>query len=146
MVEHGLALLLGGNTPLEDKLNLLGRRRLGEDNNLALMVADRRKARSLEAEGINTGESDHFDVNATILTKLVLLGVYGGTAVDDLEASTLEDRCHVKVLLDDSVGTDLVGYELNLTLVPLLLGKLERGRQLAIGNVKPDINVHGRTA
>merc|ERR1712012_1420109 len=95
------------------------------------MVADRRKPGSLEAEGINTGETDHVD------------GVV--VHVDDLEAGTLEDRCHVKVLLDDSVGTDLVGDELNLTLVPLLLGKLERGRQLAIGNVKPDINVHGRT-
>merc|ERR1719219_2445669 len=173
MVEHGLALLLGGNTPLEDKLNLLGRRRLGEDNNLALMVADRRKAGSREAEGINTSETDHVDgvvvhvaellkqvvvaevgglsvvhqfhVNATILAKLVLLGVLGGTAVDDLEAGTLEDRRHVKVLLDDGIGTDLVGEDLNLALVPFLLRKLERGRQLAVGNVKPDMNVHGRT-
>merc|ERR1719277_2356661 len=166
MVEHRLALLLGGNTPLEDKLNLLGRRRPGEDNKLALMVAARRKARSCEAEGINTSETDHvaellkqvvvaevgglsvvhqFHVNSTILPKIVLLGMLGGTAVDYFEAGTLEDRCHVKVLLDDGIGTDLVGDELNLTLVPLLLGKLERGRQLAIGNVKPDINVHGRT-
>merc|ERR1712223_131494 len=173
MVEHGLALLLGGNTPLEDKFNLLGRRRLGEDNNLALMVTDRGKAGSRKAEDINTNETDHvvgvvvdvpellqqvvvaevgslsvvhqLHVNATILAKLVLLGVHGGTAFDDLEAGTLEDRCHVKVLLDGSVGTDLVSNELNLGLVPLLLRKLERGRQLAIGNVKPDMNVHGRT-
>merc|ERR1719288_21461 len=173
MVENGLALLLGGNTPPKDNLNLLGRRRLGEDNKFALMVADRRKAGSCEAEGINISETDHVDgivvhvaellkqvvvaevgglsvvhqfhVNATILAKLVLLGVLGGTAVDDLEAGTLEDRCHVKVLLDDGIGTDLVGDDLNLALVPLLLRKLERGRQLAVGNVKPDINVHGRT-
>merc|ERR1719219_1484123 len=173
MVERGLALLLGGNAPLEDKLNLLGRRRPGEDNKLALMVANRRKARSRKAEGINTSETDHVDgivvhvaellkqvvvaevgglsvvhqfhVNATILPKLILLGVLGGTAVDDFEASTLEDRCHVKVLLDDSIGADLVADKLNLVLVPLLLRKLERGRQLAIGNVKPGMNVHGRT-
>merc|ERR1719219_547246 len=173
MVENGLALLLGGNTPPKDNLNLLGRRRLGEENKLALMVADRRKAGSCEAEGINISETDHVDrivvhvaellkqvivaevgglsvvhqfhVNATILAKLVLLGVLGGTAVDDLEAGTLEDRCHVKVLLDDGIGTDLVGEDLNLALVPLLLRKLERGRQLAVGNVKPDTNVHGWT-
>merc|ERR1719471_1214395 len=173
MVEHGLALLLGGNAPLEDKLNLLGRGRPGEDNKLALMVADRRKARSRDAEGINTSETEHVDgvvvhvaellkqvvvaevgglsvvhqlhVNATVLAKLVLPGVLGGTAFYDLKAGTLEDRCHVKVLLDDGIGTDLVANELNLVLVPLLLRKLQRGRQLAIGNVKPDINVHGWT-
>merc|ERR1719305_701141 len=173
VVEHGLALLLGGNAPPEDKLNLLGSRGMGEDDHLALMVADRGKASSREAEGVNTSEADHVDgivvhvaellkqvvvaevgglsvvhqfhVNASRLAKLVLLGVLGGTAVDDLEAGTLEDRRHVKVLLDDSVGTDLVSDDLNLALVKLLLGKFERSRQLAIGHVKPDIKVQGRT-
>merc|ERR1712061_51933 len=131
VVDDGLALLLGGITPLEGKLNLLGGRRLRHGHKLALVKAGRGEASRRKAEVVGPTEADHvhgvvaqvaqliphvagaevgslrvvhqFHVDAAVLANFILLGLELGTALDDLEAGALEDGGQVKVLLDSCV-------------------------------------------
>merc|ERR1712117_246170 len=171
VVDNRLTTLLGGNTKVKGKLNLLGRRRLRGNKDLALMVADRRKASMSETQGASPAEVVHvegvvvqvaellkhvarskvrglslvhqFHVETSIVPKLIILCLPLATTLHNLEALGIEDRSEVKHLLDSRVGTDLVVDELNLANIPVPLRELKRHGQLSLAHISFDRNIKG---
>merc|ERR1712117_174184 len=171
VVDNRLTTLLGGNTKVKGKLNLLGRRRLRGNKDLALMVADRRKASMSKTQGVSPTEVVHvegvvvqvaellkhvarskvrglslvhqFHVDTSIVPKLIILCLPLATTLHNLEAVGIENRREVKHLLDSRVGTDLVVDELNLANIPVPLRELKGHGQLALVHISFDSNIKG---